>query len=161
MRDGFRFETKHKNIVFGSVRDSPNPWGVYCLSLLKKLRLSREEPESSRRKESCSSSLVWCNSSTILSIYEVSWWVIKWKGHGGCVFIRSKPIGQVSTFHTTTLWRQLVPFLVNTIHSPWPLTHSNTNSPSYWQCHAEGILQNGFTARFHLQLHTWHKQCVM
>lgn len=69
---------------------------IKCKKKTKKLQLS---------------ACFWCNTSTVFSsIYEVSWWVIKRKGQGGCVFIRSKPIGQISTFHATTLWLQLVPF---------------------------------------------------
>lgn len=64
--------------------------------------------------------------SPSLSIYEASWRVMKRKGQGECVFIRSKPIGQISTFHATTLWLQLVPFwLKQYIH----LGHSYIISP--------------------------------
>lgn len=67
------------------------------------------------------------DSRTVFSsIYEVSWWVIKRKGQGECVFIRSKPIGHISTFHATTLWLQLLPFcLKQYIH----LGHSHIISP--------------------------------
>ena len=67
------------------------------------------------------------DSSTVFSsIYEVSWWVIKRKGQGECVFICSKPIGHISTFHATTLWLQLLPFwLKQYIH----LGHSHIISP--------------------------------
>lgn len=94
------------------------------------------------------------------SVYEVSWQVMKWKGQEGNAFIRSKPIGQVSTFHALTAAGAL---LSKTIHSPWPLIRHITNSSSHWQCHAQGleILQDRFTARVHPLATVWYKQCVM
>lgn len=86
-----------------------------------------EERSRAGGEELPRSTCLWCNTSTVFSsIYEASWWVIKRKGRGGCVFIRSKPIGQISTFHATTLWLQLVPFwLKQYIH----LGHSYFISP--------------------------------
>lgn len=76
-----------------------------------------------KKLQTCS----WRDSSTVFSLlYEVSWQVMKRKGQGGCAFIHSKPIGQISTFHATTLWLQLLPFwLKQYIH----LGHSYIISP--------------------------------
>lgn len=99
------------------------PDSLTYTSIVKKRREERKKKHSSSLLASDVTPPLYSPS---LSIYEASWWVMKRKGQGECVFIRSKPIGQISTFHATTLWLQLVPFwLKQYIH----LGHSYIISP--------------------------------